>query len=279
MTMQLPLLGQSVASAQPQSYDLMVWPYPVPYEDVLIHLVWDQEPLSKQRPRFGKNGSVYTPAQTKNYELALGFLLLSKLDGAEPDRTNCFGLRCVFYRSTRHRIDCDNMLKAVSDAANGRVWKDDNQVIEVIGRLFLASDNPRSEILIYRLPTPFPRQKCLFCEKEFVTYPSQEGKFCSLECHSNSKRVTRTCGECGKSFVVPQSFVKHKVAQYCSRKCSLKHFRDIRITGRESEHWKCIDCGQRVSRKEYKRCRACSMKHRQDPTSNYWKLRQEKSED
>lgn len=254
-------------------YNILTWPYPIPKDDLVLSLVYDGEPISKQRVRFGAGGTVYTPAKTRHYEKTIGWELRAKLQGIEPDSESKFALRCIFYRSNRQRIDCDNLIKAISDAATGVVWQDDNQVLEVIGRLFLKDETPRVEVAIYRIPDTTPAKNCLHCGKRFNTPPSVDSNHCSMECRNNATHVKVTCKECSKEFEIVQSLAK-KRAGFCSRDCSvIYHGRQKRRKG--SDLWICQDCGGSVSRKEYVRCRSCSMKHRSDPTSNYWRVRHE----
>ena len=257
------------------NFDPMIWPYKVDEKTVVIRLTVDGQPVSKGRARFTKSGNVYTPEKTKAHESMLKLLMLNKLEASKPDSKSRFGLRCLFYRSTRQRIDCDNLLKAVSDAANNLVWKDDAQVIEVIGRLFLADENPRTEIVIYKLEDTAPRPKCLNCGEEVLTYPSVGAQYCSTDCYNASMRVDLVCRWCGGKYEVPQSMAKRGKG-FCSRQCSREYHGRKKTEEKGPHTWKCIDCGGPVSRKEYERCRACSMAHRQKPTSNYWKLRYEK---
>ena len=271
---QVPLMGTSLNDPVPQSYDPAVWPYPIPFEDIVLRVSIEAEPLSKKRARIGRNGGMYTPQDTRDYETSLNLIMSNAVNSTEPDRASKFGLRCIFYRSNRQRIDCDNMIKVVADAATktGVIWGDDNQVIEIIGRTFLACEVPHTDIVIYKVGNPFPHQKCPECGKEFITFKSTNVKHCSAACASKSKHVTLICRECGEHFDIVQSMAK-KRGGFCSRECSMRYHGRKKTQERGPQTWKCQDCGGPVSRKEYTRCRACSMKHRQEPTSNYWRVR------
>ena len=241
---------------------ILSWPYLVPVESIVVNTCFLGMPLGKQRPGFDKNGHVYTPRATKEYEKKLSDLFLAELKLAKPDGKSKFALRCRFYRGTRQRIDCDNLMKAVSDAANKVVWTDDSQVMEVIGNLFLADANPRAEILIHRIPDPSPRPKCSVCGKEIFTYPSICAKFCSADCANASKRVTLDCPVCEKSFTVPLYQINRpnrKKRIYCSLSCSTIAARKERDGSKSRTNWKCVDCGSQVSKPAYKRCRACHL--------------------
>jgi Holliday junction resolvase RusA-like endonuclease len=97
------------------------------------------EPHSKARPRFAPNGRAYHDPKDKVAEQATGFRLKRI-----PMFTGNVALIAVFYRSTRRRVDVDNLLKHVCDAANGIVFKDDSQITSLSGVLELDADNPRT---------------------------------------------------------------------------------------------------------------------------------------
>lgn len=60
---------------------------------------------------------------------------------------------------------------------------------------------------------------CEFCGREFEVWRHQTtAKFCSKECHYNSKpKVDLICKECGKEFTVQNH---RKDAKFCSKKCA-----------------------------------------------------------
>jgi Holliday junction resolvase RusA-like endonuclease len=262
-------------SATLMEHSVADWPYSVPPSDVVVQVTYEGVPLSKARPRFTRSGAVYTPRQTRDYEDDIALLIRASLNGRSVDAQGKYALRCIFYRPDRHRIDCDNLLKAVSDAATGQVWKDDSQVVEVIGRLVAASDHARAEILIHRADDPAPRPTCPMCGNEVTTYPSVGTVHCSAECYSKSTYVTQECRGCGVAFSLPRCYAKRR-AGFCSLPCSLAYYGRMKTAKSGPPTWKCQDCGGPVTRKEYVRCRACSMKTRSDPTWDYWQLRHAK---
>lgn len=105
------------------------------------------KPKAKERPRFsGKTGKVYTPKNTKNYEELVKWCFLRENPRAVP-LTGSVKMSVVAYFSPPKQItkkrkreieegllmptakpDCDNILKAVSDALNGVAYKDDSQI-------------------------------------------------------------------------------------------------------------------------------------------------------
>ena len=254
------------------SFNPLTFPYPINEEDLVVHFTYQGIPLAKGRPRFTGKRRVYTDEKTRNYEQTLSLLLRNALKEKTIDDTSRFALRCLFYRTTRQRIDCDNLLKAVSDAATGVIWKDDSQVAEIFGRLFLASEIARIEIVIYKVADTAPRPVCEFCGASFITFPSVGSHFCSIHCANQSKRVKKICRFCLSEFEIPRS-VDRGNQGFCSRRCSARFYGARKTNYRGRHTWKCVDCGGAVSRKEYERCRSCSTAHRQEPTSNYWKLR------
>lgn len=258
--------------------DPRLWPTAIPEKDLVLFSVLPIEPESKARPRIGKGGHVYTPSKTTRYENAIALSLKTQLH--EVSSTNMFGVRAIFRRSDAQRVDTDNMLKAVLDAITktGRVWEDDSQCLEVVGKTFRRVDNPSLALAIYRLGESETGglTVCAHCGERFKTYPSVNSRFCSNDCANESRRALLVCAYCEHTFSIPISLVGRTRTgkQYCSRECSVAGNAEVRKENGRYK-WKCADCGQLVSRREYKVCRACSMKHRSDTTSNYWKLRYE----
>lgn len=190
-------------------------------------------------------------------------------NGIAPIETK-LALRCIFYRKGRQRIDCDNLLKAVSDSATGVVWVDDSQVHEVFGKLVVGQESPRVDIVIYEIENMSPHALCLFCKKPFKTYPSTACKYCSRECFSKSTRVDRTCEECNKSFTVRRCMIGSSPCRFCSQECLHIWNGKQKTLKSGPQHWKCKDCGGAVSRREYIRCKYCNLSYRRGNRSNFW---------
>jgi len=110
-----------------------------------IHVVVEGQPKAKQRARMGRRGA-YTPSATTNGQEVVGWALKQAV-GHKMFPSNVY-VKAVFYRSNRQRIDVDNLLKLVLDAATGICWVDDSQVTSVQGELELDAANPRTEIEI-----------------------------------------------------------------------------------------------------------------------------------
>ena len=114
-----------------------------------LHVVVDGQPVGKGRPRFSK-GRTYTPIKTKNYEHLVGeaarlemrfqgidlteqpvklhILAQFEIPKSWPKWKRQAALLGIY---TPGRPDIDNVAKAVLDAFNGIVYKDDSQVYEL----------------------------------------------------------------------------------------------------------------------------------------------------
>lgn len=117
----------------------------------------DETPQGKARPRRGKHGGVYTPAETRAYEERLAWAARLGMRG-QRSLTGpivvavlaCFEIP-VSWSARRKQAaltgremptgkpDLDNMIKAALDALNGIVWADDAAVVEVRARKVYAS--------------------------------------------------------------------------------------------------------------------------------------------
>jgi Holliday junction resolvase RusA-like endonuclease len=92
------------------------------------------KPVGKERPRLGK-GRVYTPAKTRDYEQTVAWYAKSLMHG-RPIITGPVRLMITCCLSGKgedgqwhvSRPDADNLIKALSDAMNGIVYKDDCQI-------------------------------------------------------------------------------------------------------------------------------------------------------
>lgn len=130
---------------------------PKPYADIivqdinaLIHLIVPGQPIAKARPRLGRFGNTYTPAQTEDAEEHIRRLFLEA--GYHPSaEAGCeFALVIHAYFKGKRTSDWDNIGKLCSDALTGMVWKDDRQVSLATVEKFERDLNPRTEIRIWR---------------------------------------------------------------------------------------------------------------------------------
>jgi Holliday junction resolvase RusA-like endonuclease len=258
--------------------DILLWPYPVSVQDITARVTFVGAPVAKSRARFGR-GNVYTPKETTTYERSVKALFLDCLGGAAPDPDSRFALRCLFFRPNRVRIDCDNLMKAVSDAATGVVWKDDRQVLEIVGRLYLGCAEGKAEILIHRVPDTTRKDFCQRCGKEYTTYPSLKARFCSNECRNTVKRVELQCSGCQVRFTIPVCVARKRGGKdgrvFCSKSCAAKHMKRRRLPPKGRKVFACPQCGGPMSKPHYISCQPCHVanRYKHEPTSNYWSMR------
>lgn len=258
--------AQSNIGRNTSQIDPLIFPYPIEPSDVIVQFTYLGQPKAV-------NDACREKVRGKaNYRQAISDLINKFKVVTAVDFQSRFSLRCLFFRDSRQKIDCDNLLKAISDSATGIIWGDDAQVTEIYGKLILFAEQARVEVVIYRIDDPTPRPECPTCGKPVKTYPSWPVRYCSMACRNKPLRVTSICRQCGESFELPQSVAKVGKG-FCSRRCSITYHSRLRSAKDGRPTWKCKVCDGAVSRKEYERCRGCSMKHRQDPSSNYWKVR------
>lgn len=117
----------------------------------MIAIVVGGLPQAKERPRFARNGRVYTPKKTSAWEHSLAWQAKAAMGGRKPAEGPVSlvvvavharpqarpahvplsiwkqGLRCPAIT----RSDLDNCVKAVGDGLNGIAWGDDRQVAHV----------------------------------------------------------------------------------------------------------------------------------------------------
>ena len=105
-------------------------------------------PIPKGRPRLGYRRRVFTPQRTLDYERLVAVEAMTQ------------GVRCVsdtlrveadFYRSTKHRVDLDNLIKSILDALNGIAYDDDVQIVQLEARKDYDKKHPRAEVRIYKI--------------------------------------------------------------------------------------------------------------------------------
>lgn len=107
------------------------------------------DPIPKGRPRFTRQGRTYTPKRTHDYESEVAMIAKAAMAGQEPLETSL--TVCVYatfpipqsYSKKRSeaclnglerhikRPDLDNVVKAITDAMNGIVYKDDSQITTI----------------------------------------------------------------------------------------------------------------------------------------------------
>lgn len=180
----------------------------------------DGEPIAKARVRVNEYRH-YADGRTTDAELDIARAIQAN-GGAPGMFPNNIAVAAIFFRSNRHRVDVDNLLKTALDGItkSGLVWADDDQVTALLGVVEHDSAWPRIEIAVGHHESTMLR---------------------------GDARLTHTCETCGARYR-PHS-ERQGPSRYCSRACR---------PGRPP----CIDCGGATSHSSAARCRACHDVHR-----------------
>jgi len=88
------------------------------------------EPIPKGRPRAKAGQRAFTPKRTVDAEKRVAAAFRAMYPEFKP-MTGRLLLVATFYRSTRHRVDADNLVKLCTDALNGVAYVDDEQIEEL----------------------------------------------------------------------------------------------------------------------------------------------------
>jgi crossover junction endodeoxyribonuclease RusA len=107
------------------------------------------EPTGKQRPRLGK-GRVYTPSKTKTFEKMVKYFALAKGYKGMIKAGDLCKVKIDAYVKGRKRPDLDNIIKSVLDGLQGVVYKNDNQVISIIAKIFINSGEDKTLISVWK---------------------------------------------------------------------------------------------------------------------------------
>ncbi|WP_078503739.1 RusA family crossover junction endodeoxyribonuclease [Streptomyces sulphureus] len=216
------------------------------------------EPASKSRPRFSRNGKTYKTRADTDAEARTGWHFRRVFRDAW---TGNLALGCVFFRPNRQRIDVDNMLKHVCDAANGIAWLDDSQITAVYGAAELDADEPRTLLVVARHRSSLERgtndvKVCEHCGKTFPRAGAAgQKRFCTKQCFNASKGRDLTapvkCKGCATKF-------RRKTSEqcFCNAAC-FAVYQKGRPRNRKSNRSRCEDCGKQLSHNRGGRCRAC----------------------
>lgn len=216
-------------------------------------------PWSKSRPRFARSGHAYPKAEDVDAEKRTGLYLRRTIRKPFPGNV---AIGCVFFRPNRQRIDADNLIKHVCDAANGILWADDSQCTAVMGIVELDPENPRTVVVVGEHVSTMLRGSnatwpCAVCARP-VPMAGDFGrrKTCSRACAARIKgnRSLDTpiaCQQCGTPFRRTTSYQK-----LCSSQCRADSLRDRR-RARRSPLSNCSECGVQLTHHRGGRCRAC----------------------
>lgn len=91
----------------------------------MYFIVIPGRPVPKQRPRVGRNGNIYTPRKTKQYEQVIGWKAKEVIK--HPLNRNVL-LQIRVYVKRDIFPDLDNIAKSVMDGLNNVAYVDDKQV-------------------------------------------------------------------------------------------------------------------------------------------------------
>jgi Holliday junction resolvase RusA-like endonuclease len=230
------------------------------FDDEIIMITIPGAPWSKARPRFG-NGRTFVKHEDIDAEKRTATYLRKMV--RTPFTGNVF-IGCLFFRPNRQRIDTDNLIKHVCDAANGVLWKDDSQCTGVMGVLELDPDNPRTVMIIGRHETTLTRgsddsMPCQICGKLIIRTSRMRGhppKTCSRECSAiargyQSLTTPVPCTQCGQMFKRTT-----KTQHLCSTDCLPGYMRD-RAKAVSVPFSRCVDCDSELTHRRGGRCRDC----------------------
>lgn len=87
-------------------------------------------PQSKQRPRLGGEGQVYTPSETTDYEGMVTEVAEVAKPGSWPMDGSYELQLAILYPDARF-ADVDNVAKSITDGLQGVLWHDDRDVMSV----------------------------------------------------------------------------------------------------------------------------------------------------
>lgn len=110
--------------------------------------------IPKGRPRVAMRGKfphVYTPPTTRDWEAYVKKALLEAIAQAEADgkpytmiEKGPVKVRLSFFFKKMPKADVDNLAKSVLDAANGILYKDDSQIVDLSIKKFELKDSEPS---------------------------------------------------------------------------------------------------------------------------------------
>lgn len=215
-------------------------------------------PHSKARPRHTKTGKTYQDPADRNAEAVTAVYLRQKVRTPAPANV---AVVCAFIRPNRQRIDADNMMKHVLDAANGILFKDDSQVTAQGAVVEYDRETPRTILLYGPHESSLDRTvnrtvPCAQCGKPVKRFEGvkEHTQFCSVKCKNlkfgweATLKTPVACAVCGKDFIRRTSGQK-----LCSKKCQ-GEFLGSRKRGTGHGNT-CVDCGKPLAQATAVRCR------------------------
>mgnify|MGYP001608780331 CR=1 FL=1 len=124
--------------SDPSWINSMIWVWP---------LIVPGNPIPLARHRFSRSGGQYLPQKSQAYRdwLHLHFVRLVNRRSPYEGMVQCY---LKFYRDSKSNSDLDNLVKAIFDAANNILWKDDGQVVFFQASKYYDKKHPRLELTI-----------------------------------------------------------------------------------------------------------------------------------
>lgn len=105
-------------------------------------------PVPKQRPRVGRNGNMYTPNKSREYEKTVGWAAKQVFKNPISGPVSLQ----VRLHLTSTSGDLDNYIKTIQDGLNKIAWLDDRQVIQLKASLNVRPGiRERAEVVIQKL--------------------------------------------------------------------------------------------------------------------------------
>lgn len=124
-------------------------------------------PVPKARPRVTRTGHTYTPKKTADYEKLVQIYAKQEMAIQQLNPTTeavrltveaFFPIPASWTKAKKEKAlngdlkhtskpDSDNLIKAVQDALNGIVYKDDSQIVSVSGSKAYSSE-PKVEVTV-----------------------------------------------------------------------------------------------------------------------------------
>ncbi len=218
-------------------------------------------PWSKSRPRFTRNGRTYSNPDDQDAEKRTATYMRSTV---RSPFTGNVGMACLFYRPNRQRIDTDNLIKHVCDAANGVLWIDDSQCTAVMGIVELDSERPRTVIVVGEHSSSLTRGTdaaiaCQVCGGPIYLddVRGKPPKTCSPACRTKipgapgSLAILVPCAQCARPF----KRINH-AQKLCSDQCRYDLLRD-RKRRAAKPFSRCSTCGAELAHRRGGRCRNC----------------------
>ena len=107
--------------------------------------------IPQGRPRFYR-GVAVDPPKCKKFKQDFALLIKSQYHDDPLNDSVCVSIKIYrnFNKSTNKRYgDIDNLAKAILDACNGILWRDDSQIVDLHIVKHITDFKPYVELIIY----------------------------------------------------------------------------------------------------------------------------------